>query len=143
MIFWDRIHCVLRKRRIRRQASSRALEQKMHLVVRFSICADRSRGHTVLTRARSGLLSCRIVVCGCDLRNSGLCVSGMRRTNGRTRPGVQMSGRVPDGLASDLGASVNRSRTAIQEGGQTDLAVSCSPAKGPALTTLPGWSRFF
>ena len=33
-----------------------------------------------------------------------------------------MSGRVSNGLASDLGASVSRSRTAIKEGGRTDLA---------------------
>lgn len=42
--------------------------------------------------------------CGCDLRHFELCVSGVRRKDGRTRQGVQVSGRMLDGLASDLGA---------------------------------------
>ena len=58
---------------------------------------------------------------GCDLRHFELCVPGVRWTNGRTRQGVPVSGRMPDGLASGVGASIRRTPLALEEGGQTDL----------------------
>lgn len=65
---------------------------------------------------------------GCDLRHSELRVPGVRRTDGRTRQGVPLPGRMLDGLASGMGAGFRRTPPEIEEVGQANLGAHAKMA---------------